>query len=367
MPRKKPTVALFTAPEGHWSISQSLEHTLQDHYEINTYLHRDSLFDLYLPIYRYFPGAFVAPYELSKLNATKQLVRSFLDQRYEKLVEEYLENLAPDLLVSTYYAFNGPLEQYAQRHNVPFINVISDPRTFHPLFVAEGAYANLVFDQPAVELAQEYNPAAHTEIAGWFVRPDFQQPLSKTKAKQQLGLDPNKLTFFIASGSEGSNLVMKILPALFTIKEELQVIIACGSNKTLLRSADALAHFLAQRRSGSMLQTLGYTPDIAPYFHAADLIIGKAGPNTLFEAVATHTPFMAISHIAGQETGNLEIIREYRLGYVEENPIKAILLLQRISKNPDELAQWKPGLKKVAAHNASAPDILRTLCETALQ
>ena len=60
-------------------------------------------------------------------------------------------------------------------------------------------------------------------------------------------------------------------------------------------------------------------------------------------------------------------MREYVLVYVVENPIKAMLLLQRLSKDLNELSQWQAGLKKVADHNLAAAQKLRDLCQTALE
>jgi UDP-N-acetylglucosamine:LPS N-acetylglucosamine transferase len=91
---------------------------------------------------------------------------------------------------------------------------------------------------------------------------------------------------------------------------------------------------------------------------ASDLVIGKAGPNLLFETVATKTPFFAITHIAGQEDGNLDIIKEYKLGYVEENTIKANRLLGDIINHPEKLKKFLPHIEKLATYNRQAANIL---------
>jgi processive 1,2-diacylglycerol beta-glucosyltransferase len=49
---------------------------------------------------------------------------------------------------------------------------------------------------------------------------------------------------------------------------------------------------------------------------AADVIMGKAGPNMLFEAVTLGKPFIATAYIPGQEEANLEFIRRHGLGKV---------------------------------------------------
>ena len=79
---------------------------------------------------------------------------------------------------------------------------------------------------------------------------------------------------------------------------------------------------------------LEFTKELDKYIKISDLVIGKAGPNLLFETVAAKKPFMAVSHIHGQEDGNLEIIRNYKIGFVEENQIKAIKLIKSIINKP---------------------------------
>ena len=87
---------------------------------------------------------------------------------------------------------------------------------------------------------------------------------------------------------------------------------------------------------------------------AADLVIGKAGPNSVFEAIATLTPFFATTHISGQEDGNLDIIRDLKVGYVEEDVKKASKLLFKIIEYPEQLKEFKPHLKKLADYNKNS-------------
>jgi UDP-N-acetylglucosamine:LPS N-acetylglucosamine transferase len=91
---------------------------------------------------------------------------------------------------------------------------------------------------------------------------------------------------------------------------------------------------------------------------AADIIVGKAGPNTLFESVATYKPFLAITHISGQEDGNLDIIREKKLGWVEENPLKASRKLHELINNLPLLTSLQPDILKMANHNLAAKKVL---------
>ena len=99
----------------------------------------------------------------------------------------------------------------------------------------------------------------------------------------------------------------------------------------------------------------------------ADLIIGKAGPNLIFESVASQKPFLAISHIPGQEDGNLDIIKDYKLGYVEENPFKAAKLLRSVINDPSNLQQFQAAIAKLRVTNQKSQAILTKTLAQALE
>jgi len=151
---------------------------------------------------------------------------------------------------------------------------------------------------------------------------------------------------------------MKVLPILIFSQQPIQVIVACGSNQALYRSTEALQKIIDKSDNHSSLIPLKFTSKIHLYMQAADLVIGKAGPNMLFETVATETPFFAITHIAGQEDGNLDIIRDYNLGYVEENILKAQKILKQIINHPEQLDKFKTDILKLKKYNQQSKEKL---------
>ena len=106
------------------------------------------------------------------------------------------------------------------------------------------------------------------------------------------------------------------------------------------------------------IKLVQYTDKMGDYIACADLVVGKAGPNLLFEAIAMERPFLAICHIHGQEDGNLGIIRKKKLGFVEENSKKASNLLKKIIENPEMLKKFEKTIKKESLHNRQAGKIL---------
>jgi processive 1,2-diacylglycerol beta-glucosyltransferase len=127
----------------------------------------------------------------------------------------------------------------------------------------------------------------------------------------------------------------------------------CGNNSQLLKTAKTLKS-VSKTIGGPEIAGIPYTTEVQKYLRASDIVVGKAGPNTIFESVATLTPFFAISHVSGQENGNLEIIKKYKIGYVEEKPVLATLRLKEIIENPKILSKFQNNLKALSAYNQNS-------------
>jgi UDP-N-acetylglucosamine:LPS N-acetylglucosamine transferase len=167
-------------------------------------------------------------------------------------------------------------------------------------------------------------------------------------------------TLCVVSGSEGTFNIFKILSTFLNPKYKIQVLILCGNNSEMVRAVKTLKS-LSEKIRGPKITGVGYTDSMQFYLRAADLVVGKAGPNTMFQSAATLTPFFAISHISGQEDGNLDIIKRYGIGYVEENPRLATQKLKQIIDNPKILNKFTKNLKALSKYCQGSGEKLLTL------
>ena len=111
------------------------------------------------------------------------------------------------------------------------------------------------------------------------------------------------------------------------LPNDLQVILATGSNRNLFNRYKSMPNFA----------TLPHTKEIASYMAAADIIMGKAGPNILFESVMLGKPFIATTFIPGQEQDNLSFIERHGLGWVAVQREEQRSLLTSLIHNTDKL------------------------------
>lgn len=357
----KKTIAIFTTSEGHQSIAEAVAQTLKNDFRVVTFFYKDPMMRTYMPFYQLFPHLFSIPFKISQYDKLTTTIRSGFKKRIHKKLLAFIEEHHPDIFINTYMMFVPSLEEISQSSGIPFINILPDPRTIHPLSVSEQATTNTVFDKTQLSALQENHEHAGFSELGWFVRDEFEQQYDQALIRKKLHLAKKKFTLLIASGSEGTALVLKLIGLLTAPKKNLQIVVACGGNTTLFRTIQLTKKILRQSGHATTIIPLRYVSNLHEYMQAADLIVGKAGPNTLFEAVATRTPFFAITHIAGQEDGNLDIIRDYKIGYVEENPMKATKMINRIIQHPIELEVFQSHITTMHQHNSSAKSKLLEL------
>lgn len=375
-------ILIFTTGEGHLSLAQAAKQIIKKK-GFSVQLEQFTKLKIpqtYTPFYRYFPGLFKIPYKIGETEPIKKGVKIFLEKLFEKEIKKEIKEKRPDLIISTNFIYNPAIVKVLdyQKNPLPFINIVSDPWTIHPLILAPKANFNLVYDEKGVKIGRKNKiPSEKLFSLGWLVRNEFYQRHNLTKIRKKLGFKKSVFTLLICGGSEGTNMILKIIPALLTIKKPLQIILVCGTNERLYKAIFSFKKFIQKLNKTKInsLQNLSpklnlrlfkFTNQLPQLMSIADLVIGKAGPNLLFETVAAKKPFFAICHISGQEDANLNLIKKKKLGLVEENPIKAIKLLQKIINHPKILTKFSSNIQKERSKNLQAEKKLHQIIKNLL-
>jgi processive 1,2-diacylglycerol beta-glucosyltransferase len=365
------TIGIFTSGYGHQSIAQAIaekiEENASDRYRVKLFFRKEPLDLLYSFFYRFIPSSFGSVFRLfssltKKDQFSRKLVEAIFKVSDEKKVRAFIKNNKIDLCIGTYLVFNPILEKL-QDEGLPFINVLADPKTLWNLGISEKALVSMVFDK---EVSKKYKDK-NMIPTGWFVRKKFEEKYQQSEIRKKLKID-NNLTILMVSGSEGSNTILKILPSIINCDKKTNFIIACGNNKFLYENMLGIKHSLLKLSSSKAeLRPLSHTKNLHLYMQASDLVIGKAGPNTLFESIACKKAFFAITHIHGQEDGNLDIIRDYKIGFVEENTEKANKKLTELIKKPSQIKKFAPNINALKKYNQNSIKILLKTIDRLLQ
>ena len=134
-------------------------------------------------------------------------------------------------------------------------------------------------------------PRAHLEVLSPAARRTFRT--------QQLGLDPERFTVFLATGGNGANNHFELLPALLKHADRIQAVIICGKNK---ETYNALVHWRAIHPECAC-HIEGYSEIVHLLMQASDAIVTRGGTTTCAKALNFRCPiiFNAFGGIMPQE------------------------------------------------------------------
>ena len=132
---------------------------------------------------------------------------------------------------------------------------------------------------------------------------------------------------------------------LATLTYNVTVTVVTGSNKKLKEYLDK------KLTNVKNVTVLGYVYDMDSRLSRADVLIAKAGPNMILEAVKMCVPILITGHILGQEEKNHQYIVENEYGLRCSSPKELSAALDRLFANDYDL------LKKFSCNQQGCKDI----------
>ncbi len=286
-----------------------------------------------------------------------------------------IEKYEPDLIISCYYFHTQALAKIREKNGSKFKlwTVVADPWSVNTLSFVEGADLHLVYDEVMKEEAIKFGiDQAKIAITGWWTRKEMWNNISSSNLttrlparqvfKKRMGLEDGIPTIFVGGGSLGTSSMSMLLPILLTLRKPVQVIFNTGKDVKMQKMISRFEQIIQKMpliAKNLKIVSLGWIENMAEILSVCDLVLGKAGPNFLFDVVASGKPFVAITHIGGQEDGNLEIIRQKRLGWVRENPLSLTRFLHSYLKKPRWVEnKYKKSIEKESQRNQKCSEIL---------
>jgi processive 1,2-diacylglycerol beta-glucosyltransferase len=170
--------------------------------------------------------------------------------------------------------------------------------------------------EPSVDLYISRTPTAHdyavkcgipperARVRGYLMHPKASVEVLDADARREyrikkLGLDPDRFTVFLATGGNGANNHMELLPTLLKYPTRVQAIIICGKNK---ETYNQLIHWRAIHPEFACYIE-GYSEIVHLLMQASDAIVTRGGTTTCAKALNFRCPiiFNAFGGIMPQE------------------------------------------------------------------
>ncbi|MGQ9632481.1 MAG: MGDG synthase family glycosyltransferase [bacterium] len=310
----------------------------------NKYL--DRLVKLYFPLTNYLPGFYGWLYHtFNTVDMWKLAVRTF-DRFIVPHLASLIEREDPNLIVSVHPMINHftvmALKELDEFGKIPFILVVTDPVTGHSAWFCPEVDVCVVATNEARELAISCGmPESKLRVIGMPIDPKFLDDVGdRRELRMEWGLYPDRFTVMITGGGEGSGGILKIVKYLDDARLPIQGIVVCGRNERAKKKLESLRPNLS-----FPLFPFGFTDRMPEIMSASDVMITKAGPGTIAEAMARDLPIIITSHVPGQEEGNVEYARKHNTGVVEENPRKVPGVIRDLIENPAKFDRIKEAVR----------------------
>jgi UDP-N-acetylglucosamine:LPS N-acetylglucosamine transferase len=375
MKKKKILVLTDDKPWGHRSIARAIFHYLKSNekgcdFEVvlrEIKVNIGVVGDLYTFSYRYSPKSSKLFFNFSKNKLFRDLIEEASALNLPRLKRE-IERINPDLIISTHVFHTWSLIKWREKENKSFKlwEVVTDPWTINPICFIKGADLNIVYDGVSLKEGQKWGlDKKEMMMTGWWTRPEMYKSFDKNKVRKNLGFTDDRPVIFVGGGSLGMNALPKLLPIILILKKRVAFIINTGTDKLAFNLVKNFVKILNKVRKDDFVQIkcLGWIENMAEVLSASDIVFGKAGPNFLFDCVACRKPFVAITHIGGQEDGNIDLIKKKKLGWVKERTDEMNKFLLEYLNNPKYFEEkYKKDLLKEANNNKKAlPFILERI------
>jgi 1,2-diacylglycerol 3-beta-galactosyltransferase len=244
---------------------------------------------------------------------------------------------------------------------LPLVVVVTDMVTIHPAWAAPRAEAMVAATEAARSALMRFGvPAERISVLGLPVDARCAElTTSRQELRRQLGWDESKFAVLLVGGGEGAGGLEEQVEAIARVAQGVQLAVVAGRNERLQER-------LLGRNWGLTLHGYGFVRNMPDLMRAADLLVTKAGPGTISEALVCGLPMVITSALPGQEEGNVGYVVEHGAGLLAATSTDLARIVRRLSgeNGADELSALAQAAAHLAKPNA-AGDIARLILATA--
>jgi len=291
---------------------------------------------LYGPVIRYNPRLFGRVFH--SINSARRVtaVQNVAHPMVHNGLSRLFMTMQPDVIVSVHPLLNHITVEVLRDLgcHIPFITVVTDLVSVHYTWFAPGADSYIVPTEDArqVYLSRGLDPQ-RVHVLGMPIDPKFSRPTdSKEKLREKFGLQEGVSVALLVGGGDGAGGLHDAVRAISRARLPVQLLIVTGRNRRL--------YARLQRTRSSLhvpAKVFGFVQNMPELMRAADVIVTKAGPGTIMEALTCGLPIILSGYVPGQEEGNVDFVLNSGVGTLARDASELVDALRLLLKPGSEL------------------------------
>lgn len=262
---------------------------------------------------------------------------------------QMLRDNPADVYVSVHPLLTMPTVRALGKKRPPFVTVVTDLVSAHAFWFYPKVDEIIVPTQGAYQRAIKHKaPAGKLKVIGLPVSQRFcAPPGDKNQLREALGWQKGVTTVLVVGGGEGMGPLFDIARGIATTGLPIQMAVVSGRNEKLKARLDAAQWEIPTR-------VYGFVTNMPDLMRAADLIVTKAGPSSVVEAINAGLPIILSSALPGQEDGNVRWVVENGAGLWAPGPKKVVEAVhQLLNGGPEKLAEAASNARRIARPHAA--------------
>lgn len=261
----------------------------------------------------------------------------------------FLRENPADLYVSVHPLLILPAVRALGKRRPPFVTVVTDLVTAHAFWFYPRVDEIIVPTQAAFERAvRQHVPPHKLKVIGLPVSQKFcAPPGDKNALRQALGWQAGPTTALVVGGGEGMGPLFDTARAIAAAGLPIQLAVVAGRNAALREQLQAV-------RWEIPTHIYGFATNMPDLMRAADLIVTKAGPSSVMEAINAGLPIILSSALPGQEEGNVRYVVDNAAGLWAPGPARVVAAIrQLLGGGAEKLAAAAANARRLARPNAA--------------
>lgn len=242
------------------------------------------------------------------------IANSYMAKGLKPSLTELIKQQQPELIVSVHPCFVSPVEDILEYmgYKIPVVSLVADLDNVSRMWADKRTDCTICPTENARRAMVKYGvPVEKTVVTGFPIRDRFNhsQPDTSTAYYRRIS-EKGRLNFLLMNGSQGKGIVTEFARELLE-NFDCKVVILAGNNIKFKEAAEN-----ALRKYGERVEVCGFTTTVEQYMNEADILILRASPNVLMEAVNLCKPVIITGALTGQEEKNPEYAVNNNLGVI---------------------------------------------------
>lgn len=366
----KPTILILALPHGasHQRLARALQKAL-DHLRPGITVETVDALEHSKPWFRFYYNSYQIPLRYwpalwgwieSIQHSSRSTAPAWLYRRGGAPLFRYIQDFEPDIVIATEVGLCelAALLKRETRAQFQLIAVPPEPEIDLAWAQPEVDLYLLALPEMAARLEAGGVRAERIISCGLPVDPAFASLPDRAAARARLGISSNSPMLLVLFGGKGAGIGSRVVAMLEDLPPTIEVVLIAGMNEGL--EGELRRRFAGRPRC----RILGWVENIHEWMAAADLLISKPGAATVFEAINSGLPLLAVNPLPGEEQRTCKLIEDWRVGYSVKRPEELVATVARLLDTPLELERLRQNTRMLArprAAYAAAEAILKLL------